>query len=659
MRLEPVIKNYMRDFSKKFSFESLNDNAVFERFVNYNILYKHNAEAFLGSSDFLEKVSVGNGNDLGIDGIGIKINDVFVTDKREIEDIVEKTNRVRCEFIFIQSKDTTKFDLGEYQKFLSGVLAFLSESQANPVNKEVRKYLKLKEYIFSDDFDVIWEDNPSIKLYYVYLGTIKYLAHTADADNQFLEAVRHTNCYNCEDQAINIIDSEHLKRVCAENLNLFTTSLDIIYTMPFESVENVENSCVAICTGEELCNKLLRAEDDTIRRNLFYDNVRDFQGETAINEDIRSTIKEDPNSFVLMNNGITVVCDSLLQQNRKLTLKNPQIVNGCQTSNMIFLAQKEGANISKINVIMRIIGTQDDLLAGKIVKGTNKQNIVYDEAFETTKKYHKDMEEAFPLLDNLSGVKLYYERRSKQYRHESIKQNQKVSMRSLLQGYVAMFIGKPEEAYRHESKLLSIYDGKVFVERHSVLLYYTVAVFEYYWSEYIRKNSDNLKQYKNFLYHLMFASLLLIDPKIPVKEKEIDSYCKKLITYLRDNANIVFKRAVEVFENSRAKWIEMGRSIDGLKDVADFTKVMLVQCGNAETVSLDTREYGTVYRVIRGEFGFIKCENGKSMFFHKYQNPSVCLADLLDKKVSFVVSSYESKITHEKCICASDMRIES
>lgn len=67
----------------------------------------------------------------------------------------------------------------------------------------------------------------------------------------------------------------------------------------------------------------------------FDDNVRDSQGYSTVNQEILSTLKEHPERFVLFNNGITIVCKKVELKNSEYELENPQIVNGCQTCNMI------------------------------------------------------------------------------------------------------------------------------------------------------------------------------------------------------------------------------------------------------------------------------------------------------------------------------------
>jgi hypothetical protein len=150
--------------------------------------------------------------------------------------------------------------------------------------------------------------------------------------------------------------------------------------MSLNEVECVENSCVVLCFGSEFL-KIIQDDNGNLRKTIFNDNVRDFQGDTNINSEIRKTIEQNPQKFVLLNNGITIVCDSFIAKNRTILLTNPQIVNGCQSSSVIYYANKQGCNVSNVPILIKIISTLDYEVANQIVRGTNRQNIVYDEAF--------------------------------------------------------------------------------------------------------------------------------------------------------------------------------------------------------------------------------------------------------------------------------------
>src|SRR5262249_20087970 len=126
----------------------------------------------------------------------------------------------------------------------------------------------------------------------------------------------------------------------------------------------------------------------------------------------------NPEKFCLLNNGITIVCDTFVANNFKVSLTNPQIVNGCQTSHVLFRAENTGKlKLDKILLQIKIIATDHLDTTNDIVWANNNQNIVPAEAFETTRPFHIKLEEFFKAK-NGEGWDVYYERRAKQYQHD-------------------------------------------------------------------------------------------------------------------------------------------------------------------------------------------------------------------------------------------------
>ena len=77
--------------------------------------------------------------------------------------------------------------------------------------------------------------------------------------------------------------------------------------------------------------RMITDEDGNVRRRLFFDNIRDFQGDTPINVSIANTLQSESSiEFPLRNNGITIVTRKLQRVGPQFTLEDFQIVNGCR-----------------------------------------------------------------------------------------------------------------------------------------------------------------------------------------------------------------------------------------------------------------------------------------------------------------------------------------
>lgn len=651
MKLQPIIRVKLAKFRDDYELKNESDGVAFERFANRTILSAHQPGAFSVDDSLLDGVCIGGQNDMGLDGICIKLNGLLVHTLQDAKDVFERYNRAEIEFIFIQSKYKEKFDSGEYAKFTTGVVDFLGCEHFQPHNAKIKEWLEIKDYLLSDNVMMRWTCNPEVRLYYVVMGTWDESPHIIALSQKCERDISRLETYG--DFSVQYIDSSAFKRILDENENTFSVVLNVIDTFSLTAVDKVDNSSIILCTAEEF-SKLLISEEGLIRKSLFDDNVRDYQGDTTINHDIFDTIENDPLSFVLLNNGITIVCDEITSGNRRVSIKNPQVVNGCQTCNVMCEAGKKKLDLSKVTIIVKVIATKSLDITNRIVKGTNRQNIVYDEAFEITRQFHKDLEDLFNALAAENGVRLFYERRSKQYwNNPTIKPFEKINLRGILQGFVSIFLNEPFKGHRHESKLLQEYRNKIFIDTQSKFPYYIAALI-YSKFDHSNRAGEIPKELSPYKMHLCWLVKELCVPNAPTinNEKEIDRYCEQLMAKLLDDGEWkkTLAKACKVFADKQRAWIsEKGNSFKyGIKESTDFfvylksSLYMQTIVESKENVNdTDTLRFrGTVIkiRVDRNGFyyGFIT-RLPQDVFFHEKDNPDLSFDDLVDKEVLYSI----------------------
>lgn len=91
-------------------------------------------------------------------------------------------------------------------------------------------------------------------------------------------------------------------------------------------------------------------------RKMIEINVRDFLGDTSINKGMRGTIKDEPERFAAYNNGLTIVCSGLkIENNEIVSIKNPSVVNGGQTTMVIVDEARKGTPVHQIRVPIRVV----------------------------------------------------------------------------------------------------------------------------------------------------------------------------------------------------------------------------------------------------------------------------------------------------------------
>ena len=141
--------------------------------------------------------------------------------------------------------------------------------------------------------------------------------------------------------------------------------------------------------------ELIEDDNGDIIRGLFYDNVRDWQDYNEVNTEIRTTLESpsDKDLFVLMNNGITIIARTIQPTGNRFYISDYQIVNGCQTSHVLF--DHKNTLDSKVLVPVRLIGTQDENIIHSIIRATNRQTEVKEEQFFALEEFPKKLEAYF------------------------------------------------------------------------------------------------------------------------------------------------------------------------------------------------------------------------------------------------------------------------
>lgn len=581
--------------------------------------------------------------------VAIKINGILIRDIEEARDLVKKFPRVDIEFIFIQSKYKSNFDKGEFNNFIDGVREFLSEKQRQPHSEEIKELIKIKDFLLSEDTVFKWSDNPSVRLYYVVMGKWQDSKHQLALAEQLKEDIGYLNTY--KEPNIHFVDLVSFKAILDSNDNNFEVVLNSIDTMPLTSVEGVDNSCLLMCYASELY-KLLSTNEGIIRKSLFDDNVRDFQGDNTINLEIQKTILNEPEKFALLNNGITIVCEKYIPSNRQITIKNPQIVNGCQTSHVIFNNSNGNEALNKVPLVIKVISTQNNEITNQIVRGTNRQNIVLDEAFETTKPFHKELEDFINALSP-DYSRFFYERRSKQYDHNpSINQYEKLNLRIIIHSFVSMYLNEPNLSHRHESKLLDTFGNILFKDFQSKLPYFTSSLTFYELEKLFRENKLD-KSYYTFKYHLLMIFRELIAGASPNvnNERIVDEHSQLVLNVLKKK-NVTlenFKNAIQVFDETRKEWSEkLNKNIHGIKDNKDFTLLLIKNLrtnGSVITDMVEDDNYiykGKIVNIIKDRFGkycgFIE-RKPDNIFFHSTSAKGMNLFNTENKLVCYKVST--------------------
>lgn len=220
-------------------------------------------------------------------------------------------------------------------------------------------------------------------------------------------------------------------------------------------------------------DKFIRDEAGELRRNLFEANVRDYQGSTAVNEEIAQSLREKGGEdFWWLNNGVSIIAGKATYSAKALTLEDPQIVNGLQTSTEIFRyfseANTEG---DERNVLVRVIVPTKAESRDRVIKATNSQTIIPLASLRATDKIHRDIEEY------LRPFGLYYDRRKNFHKNEGKPLEKIIGIPLMAQAVMAILLQRPDDARARPSSLLKADEdyAKVFSTDMPIEIYRVCA----------------------------------------------------------------------------------------------------------------------------------------------------------------------------------------
>ena len=525
---DPILKGFIMDFAKDRGISVTEDRLpyIFEIFSAYSILRKyHDFEA----DDPENQVVTGGSGDGGLDAAGILVNQRLVRSKEDVKDFLRDGGRINVEYIFIQSKLSTSFSSESIGHFIYGVEKFFSDQKDLAWNDELRVLKGVSDYLLENTIRMY--NNPSCYLYYITTGTWNQPREPDQRiayGKQKLEDMKlFSNVY------INAIDSAILKSVYRDLKYSVVKDIEFPNCATFPEIEGVQQAYIGLLSGDQYI-RLISQENGNLNRNLFYNNIRDFQGDNAVNEEIHKTISSlnDKDNFPLMNNGITIVARSITRTGNRFTLSDYQIVNGCQTTHVLYL-NKDKVD-SSVFVPTKLVATDDSRIIGEIIKANNRQTEIMPEAWESLTPFHKELEDFYlhrPV--SIGSDRVYYERRSKQYVFDNIPPSKIVTLPRQIQSFIGMFLNEPHSHHRYYGELLKAYDKRLFVEGHRLDPYYTSGVSLLAVEQLGSLADRGLSQYK---YHLLMLIRIQVagNEMPPLNSNHIANYCSNIVNCLLD-----------------------------------------------------------------------------------------------------------------------------
>lgn len=255
----------------------------------------------------------------------------------------------------------------------------------------------------------------------------------------------------------------------------------------------------------------INGEDGTLRTHLFEANVRDWHRDSTVNEQILDSLQtKTVEEFWWLNNGVTILATKIRPKGKTLTIFNPAIVNGLQTSTTIYnhFSKHVVEPVDARSILVRVIEVSEEIeTREEIIRATNSQNRVPQSAFISLDSIHRRIESYF--LDQ--KPQLFYDRRHNSYKNQGKRARDIISIQRLAQCVIATVLWRPDDArgrpgdylkQRSDEKYSSIFD-----DSFPLPLYYFCALFQRKIEEILRHPEiiqwAVRSQRQSIKYHLM------------------------------------------------------------------------------------------------------------------------------------------------------------
>jgi AIPR protein len=267
------------------------------------------------------------------------------------------------------------------------------------------------------------------------------------------------------------------------------------------------NSYVALCKLTDYV-KFISDDAGGLITRIFEANVRAYQGEVEVNREIADSL-EHPTpglDFWWLNNGVTIVADQAGFMNNRLTIENPLIVNGLQTSNEIHNIALKLQPAEARMILVRVIVETDREKRDEIIRATNRQTAVTHSSFRATEAIHREIE------DYLLTLGYFYDRRKNFYKREGKPADKIISIDRLAQAVLSVLLpephtarGRPTTAIKDDNDYKRIFSSDKAehpLEMYGVLIRLLDSV-----EAFFRKNASSLDQvYRNNLkFHVLMV----------------------------------------------------------------------------------------------------------------------------------------------------------
>lgn len=403
-----------------------------------NIFEYYCVEQFLRPFDLsdsqLKSGLIGGSKDGGVDALYMFVNGEIIDAESELDPKTPNTVKL----LIMQVKEGEGFSPPAVDKlnFFSDDLLELARKKAD-YHQAYRPDLIAWMRLFKDKYGIIIGENPpfSVDFYYIIKKEVEPNDDCKTSAKKVIEVVKkHFNNAQVEFHFVNA--SALWKQVEARP--------------PRKKKLKWESQALSTPEGHIGLVRLadyfyfISESNGQLAERFFDSNVRGYWKSTSVNKRITSTLKAVVSpEFWLLNNGITILTENVgTAGHLEVEVTDPQIVNGLQTSREIYnhFSATPPSPSDNRRLLVRLITTTDTALRDSVIRSTNSQNVMPEEALRATDAIHRQIETLFHKYN------LYYDRRQGYYKDQGKPVAQIVSVVELVQAMLSILLLRPDES---------------------------------------------------------------------------------------------------------------------------------------------------------------------------------------------------------------------
>lgn len=547
-----IVKAHLDSYVKSYGLETEDESTQFEKFVNFSIISNN------CSSDFdIENISTALGED-GIDGVAIIIDEEVVSSKEDAASIFS-TNKRNHEVttVFIQSKRSESFDLGDFLKFKEAVLRFISQTPYVQTDETLNEARNVFDIVLNE-VSKIRNGKPSLIARFVTTGNYQSPDALEIARKEFITQLNELGLFAEVD--IKFLGRDDVTNLWVSTYSGISASLELFSIAPLPTISGIVEAYLGVVKASDFVQNLLVTGDGNLRTQVFEENVRSFLGlENPVNQSISITLNSHASSrFPVLNNGITIVSPDVRLQGNTLHLSNYQIVNGCQTSNVLF---ENRNSLGETMVNIKVVETQNEDVFSELVRATNSQTKVDNNQFLSLRPIVKKIEQYFNTFEDDS--RLYFERRDKQYVGHDIPATRIFSLHNAAKCVTAMYLNRPELSARYPKTMYEELGEELFAEDAKEIVFYA-SCLTLYRLHMLISNSTIPQNMRRFKWHIlpMVRAIICGKDNERLNSKKIEQSAHLIIEKMAQHSSAT----TEIFNNTVKICQYLGDiSIDRLK----------------------------------------------------------------------------------------------